>query len=34
MRQNSSGASVPAIVTQYSITRTVRVTPPPEISAG
>ena len=25
MRQNSSGASVPAIVTQYSITRTVRV---------
>jgi len=33
IRANSSGASAPATVTVYSMTRTVRVMPPPEISA-
>ena len=32
-RQNSSGTSWPSTVTQYSMTRTVTVTPLPEISA-
>ncbi|HUZ26485.1 MAG TPA: hypothetical protein VMV07_22245 [Streptosporangiaceae bacterium] len=32
-RQNSSGTCWPSTVTQYSMTRTVTVTPSPEISA-